>query len=117
MEYSGNMTHGKPQPGLRFRFYPLLGAGRSGFIFQDYNLLDTLSIKENIALPLAVRDVPAKEIKKYCQNADVAALDAFQSKTGNLLHHYPTCDGKSEHFRRKINVIKILFVCHGNVST
>ncbi|MDE5910616.1 MAG: ABC transporter ATP-binding protein [Lachnospiraceae bacterium] len=34
-----------------------------GFIFQDFNLLDTLSIEENIALPLAVRDVPAKEIK------------------------------------------------------
>ena len=34
-----------------------------GFVFQDFNLLDTLSIEENIALPLAVRDVPAKEIK------------------------------------------------------
>ena len=34
-----------------------------GFIFQDFNLLDTLSIEENIALPLAVRDIPAKEIK------------------------------------------------------
>lgn len=34
-----------------------------GFIFQDFNLLDTLSIEENIALPLAVKDIPAKEIK------------------------------------------------------
>lgn len=34
-----------------------------GFIFQDFNLLDTLSIEENIALPLAVRNIPAKEIK------------------------------------------------------
>lgn len=34
-----------------------------GFIFQDFNLLDTLSMEENIALPLAVRNIPAKEIK------------------------------------------------------
>lgn len=34
-----------------------------GFIFQDFNLLDTLSIEENIALPLAIKDIPAKEIK------------------------------------------------------
>lgn len=34
-----------------------------GFIFQDFNLLDTLSIEENIALPLAIRNIPAKEIK------------------------------------------------------
>lgn len=34
-----------------------------GFIFQDYNLLDTLTVKENIALPLALSKVPAKEIE------------------------------------------------------
>lgn len=32
-----------------------------GFVFQDFNLLDTLSIKENIALPLVLEKiVPAK---------------------------------------------------------
>lgn len=39
-----------------------------GFIFQDFNLLDTLSIEENIALPLAVRNVPAREIKNTVGN-------------------------------------------------
>ncbi|WP_163852700.1 ABC transporter ATP-binding protein [Paenibacillus elgii] len=34
-----------------------------GFIFQDYNLLDTLTVKENILLPLALSRVPAKEIE------------------------------------------------------
>ncbi|RDW19758.1 ABC transporter ATP-binding protein [Oceanobacillus chungangensis] len=29
-----------------------------GFIFQDYNLLDTLTVKENIMLPLTVKKVP-----------------------------------------------------------
>ncbi|ATP40437.1 bacitracin ABC transporter ATP-binding protein [Solibacillus sp. R5-41] len=34
-----------------------------GFIFQDYNLLDTLSVKENILLPLALSKVSAREIE------------------------------------------------------
>lgn len=34
-----------------------------GFIFQDYNLLDTLTVKENIALPLALANVNLKEIE------------------------------------------------------
>ncbi|CAH0249650.1 ABC transporter ATP-binding protein YxdL [Peribacillus sp. Bi96] len=33
-----------------------------GFIFQDYNLLDSLTVKENILLPLAIAKVPVKEI-------------------------------------------------------
>jgi len=40
-----------------------------GFIFQDFNLLDTLSIEENIALPLAIKDIPAKEIKSTVRRA------------------------------------------------
>ncbi|AJQ57584.1 ABC transporter ATP-binding protein [Bacillus thuringiensis] len=35
-----------------------------GFIFQDYNLLDTLIVKENIALPLALSKVEASEIDR-----------------------------------------------------
>lgn len=31
-----------------------------GFIFQDYNLLDTLTVKENILLPLSVQKVSKK---------------------------------------------------------
>lgn len=34
-----------------------------GFIFQDYNLLDTLTVQENILLPLALSKVPPAEIK------------------------------------------------------
>jgi bacitracin transport system ATP-binding protein len=32
-----------------------------GFIFQDFNLLDTLTVKENILLPLSVRKIPRAE--------------------------------------------------------
>lgn len=35
-----------------------------GFIFQDYNLLDTLTIKENISLALTINNVSPKDIEK-----------------------------------------------------
>ncbi len=35
-----------------------------GFVFQDYNLLHTLSIRENVALPLALDNVPPAKILK-----------------------------------------------------
>ena len=34
-----------------------------GFIFQDYNLLDTITGSENIALPLSIANVKYSEIK------------------------------------------------------
>lgn len=33
-----------------------------GFVFQDFNLLDTLTLEENIALPLTIAQVPPEEI-------------------------------------------------------
>lgn len=35
-----------------------------GFIFQDFNLLDTLTAYENIALPLSIQNVSHREIEK-----------------------------------------------------
>ncbi|PRR82158.1 Bacitracin export ATP-binding protein BceA [Clostridium vincentii] len=35
-----------------------------GFIFQDFNLVNTLTVKENIALPLILAAVPRKEIEE-----------------------------------------------------
>ncbi|MCR3759715.1 ABC transporter ATP-binding protein [Clostridium felsineum] len=47
------------EPGLsKFRREKL------GFIFQDFNLLDNMTIKENIVLPLALAKVPYNEIEK-----------------------------------------------------
>ena len=34
-----------------------------GFIFQDFNLLDTLTAFENIALALSIQNVPSREIE------------------------------------------------------
>lgn len=38
-----------------------------GFVFQDSNLLDTLTVRENIALALAIQKVPAAEIARLVE--------------------------------------------------
>ena len=47
-----------------------------GFVFQDYNLLDTLTVGENIALPLNLRRLPPdaidREVKRAANALDVA---------------------------------------------
>ncbi|WP_144461299.1 ABC transporter ATP-binding protein [Siminovitchia fortis] len=54
-----------------------------GFIFQDYNLLDTLTVKENILLPLALSKMPAKEI----ENCVEKIADTFGIR--EILDKYP----------------------------
>ncbi|PGA90174.1 ABC transporter ATP-binding protein [Bacillus toyonensis] len=54
-----------------------------GFIFQDYNLLDTLTVKENIALPLALSKVKATEIdRRVLEIAKKFGID-------HILHQFP----------------------------
>ncbi len=53
-----------------------------GFIFQEYNLLETLTIYENIALALTMKEVPKESIRPMIQNLseklDISAiLDKF----------------------------------------
>lgn len=52
-----------------------------GFIFQDFNLLDTLTAYENIALPLSIQNIPAKEIKERIgKTADQLGIKEVLSK-------------------------------------
>lgn len=52
-----------------------------GFIFQDFNLLDSLSIEENIILPLALDKVGVKEIEKRVQGiAEILNIKEILSK-------------------------------------
>jgi putative ABC transport system ATP-binding protein len=39
-----------------------------GFIFQDYNLLDTLTVEENISLALIIKQIPKSKIKERVSN-------------------------------------------------
>ncbi|WP_379128150.1 ABC transporter ATP-binding protein [Paenibacillus sp. sgz500958] len=56
---------------------------RMGFIFQDYNLLDTLTVKENILLPLSLRKFKAEEMEERLQ----PILQALNIE--DILHKYP----------------------------
>lgn len=54
-----------------------------GFIFQDFNLLDTLTSYENIALSLSIQNVKAKEIDERIKKV------ANQLNIKDVLHKYP----------------------------
>lgn len=54
-----------------------------GFIFQDYNLLDTLTVKENIILPLALSKTDVADLD------DRVALIADKFNIAPLLSKYP----------------------------
>jgi putative ABC transport system ATP-binding protein len=54
-----------------------------GFIFQDFNLLDSLTLKENIVLPLALSKTPTTEIEERVSEA------AFTLGIEDILNKYP----------------------------
>ena len=52
-----------------------------GFVFQDFNLLDTLSVKDNIFLPLVLAGVKPEEMKKRVMPlAKVLRIDDLMEK-------------------------------------
>jgi len=57
---------------LKERELALFRRRNLGFIFQEFNLLDSLSIKENIILPLVLERMHAKEIEKKVE--EIAAV-------------------------------------------
>lgn len=54
-----------------------------GFIFQDFNLLDTMTAFENIALALSIQKAPAKEIRSRVETV------ARQLNIEDVLNKYP----------------------------
>lgn len=56
---------------------------RLGFVFQDFNLLDTLTISENIALALTINKVPARAVDSRV--SDIAK----KLNITDILHKYP----------------------------
>lgn len=54
-----------------------------GFVFQDFNLLDTFSLKDNILLPLVLQGMNWREMK-----ANLLPI-ANQLRIANLLEKYP----------------------------
>mgnify|MGYP001339335513 CR=1 FL=1 len=55
-----------------------------GFIFQDYNLLDTLTVKENVLLPLSIKKVSKREADaKFQQIATELGIYELRDKYPN----------------------------------
>ncbi len=53
-----------------------------GFIFQDFNLLDTLTAYENIAIALTIQKVNAKEIAKKLDITEILNKYPYQVSGG-----------------------------------
>ncbi len=62
---SGDVLYqGKNIFNMKNRELSLFRRNNIGFLFQDFNLLDNMSVEDNIALPLALSKVNVKEIKE-----------------------------------------------------
>ena len=72
-----DITEIKPNALARFRRENL------GFVFQDFHLLDTLTISENIALALAINKTPARNVEPLI--SDMAA----KLNISDILNKYP----------------------------
>ena len=71
------MTEIRPKALARFRREKL------GFVFQDFNLLDTLTIGENIALVLSINHTPPAAVEPRVEEM------ARRLNIQDILHKYP----------------------------
>lgn len=55
---------GKPMTKIKDRDISAFRREKLGFVFQDFNLLDTFSLKDNILLPLVLSRTPYDEMEK-----------------------------------------------------
>ena len=53
---------GKPLSSVKEKDIAQFRRDNLGFVFQDFNLLDTFNLKDNILLPLVLKGVPYKEM-------------------------------------------------------
>ena len=74
---------GKRLDAVRERELAAFRRNKLGFVFQEFNLLDTFSLKDNILLPLVLSGVHPSEMEKRLQ--PVAASLGIE----DLLEKYP----------------------------
>ena len=75
--------NGQKLQGMKERALANFRRKELGFIFQDYNLLDTLTVKENILLPLSLSNMPKVAIESYLQ--DIVQVLSIE----DILNKYP----------------------------
>lgn len=72
---------GKNIAGISNQELSKLRRDKIGFVFQDYNLLDTMTLQDNIALPLSLNGVPAKRcIERTLELGRMFGLEEHLSK-------------------------------------
>jgi bacitracin transport system ATP-binding protein len=77
-------VEGKEITRMRDKELALFRQKNLGFIFQDYNLLDTLTAKENILLPLSITKTPKKEAdQRFTDVANELGIAELQNKYPN----------------------------------
>ncbi|WP_428232470.1 ABC transporter ATP-binding protein [Flavobacterium sp.] len=74
---------GREMTGLKEKFKSKARKENIGFIFQNFNLIDELSVYDNIELPLIYNNVPVSERKKKVQ--EMATILGISHR----LKHYP----------------------------
>ncbi|MHB8086066.1 MAG: ABC transporter ATP-binding protein [Dehalococcoidia bacterium] len=96
----------------------LFRRGSIGFVFQSFNLIPTLNVVENVALPLFPSGVPSKEM------FDRSTKMAVEVGLGERLKHYPNelSGGEQQRVaiaRSLINSPKVIFADEptGNLDT
>ena len=77
------LLDGQDVSGYSERQRNALRKGMLGFVFQSFNLIDELTVEENIALPLLYMGVPAEERRKRVEEA-MARMDIT-----HRAKHYP----------------------------
>lgn len=77
------LLDGQDVSGYSERQRNALRKGMLGFVFQSFNLIDELTVAENIALPLLYMGVPAEERRKRVEEA-MARMDIT-----HRAKHYP----------------------------
>lgn len=66
------LLEGRDIAGMREQDMAAFRRDHLGFIFQDYNLLDTLTVAENIVLPLNLQRKPVSQTQERLQKAAVS---------------------------------------------
>ena len=76
--------NGQKLQGMKERTLAKFRRDELGFIFQDYNLLDTLTVKENILLPLSLSTIPKAAAEKRLQDlVSILGISDILSKYPN----------------------------------
>ena len=75
------LLDGKPLQAVSEKELAAFRRNNLGFVFQDFNLLDTFSLKDNILLPLVLANVPYAEMEER-----LAPVAAQLGITLSLIH-------------------------------